>query len=101
MPVGLLPVFFQDYSVNQWLRGGVPASKLLIGIPMYGRTYTLVNPDDHGLGAPINDSGPAGLYTGERGFLAYYEVFQCVFLQKNSLLKVHKLTNRSYYVCMV
>ena len=80
MPVGLLPVSFQDYSVDQWLRGGVNASKLLIGIPTHGRTYTLINPDDHGLGAPFIDSGTAGPYTGERGFLAYYEVFQCVFL---------------------
>jgi chitinase len=80
MPVGLLPVSFQDYSVNQWLSGGVPASKLLIGIPMYGRTYTLADPNNYGLGAPIIDSGAAGLYTGERGFLAYYEVFQCIFL---------------------
>jgi len=80
MPVGLLPVSFQDYSVNQWLSGGIPASKLLIGVPTFGRTYILANPDDHGLGAPIIDSGPPGIYTGERGFLAYYEVFQCVLL---------------------
>jgi chitinase len=80
MPVGLLPVSFQNYSVSQWVSGGVPASKLLIGIPTHGRTYTLTNPEDHGLGAPFTDSGPAGLYTAEPGFLAYYEVFQCVFL---------------------
>jgi len=63
-----------DYSVNQWLNGGAPASKLLIGIPMYGRTYTLADPNNYGLGAPIIDSGAAGLYTGEPGFLAYYEI---------------------------
>jgi len=70
----------QDYSVNQWLNGGVPASKLLIGIPTYGRTYTLANPEDHGIGAPSLGNGEAGLYSQEPGFLTYYEVFQCVFL---------------------
>jgi chitinase len=80
MPVELLPLTFQDYSVNQWLSGGVNASKLLIGAPFYGRTYTLANPDNHGLGAPILGGGPAGPYTGELGFLSYYEVCQSVFL---------------------
>lgn len=68
-------VTFQEYSVNQWLNGGVPASKLIVGLPLYGRTYILVDPEDHGLGARINDSGTAGPYTREPGFLAYYEVF--------------------------
>jgi len=62
-----------NYSVNQWLDGGVPPSKLLIGIPMYGRTYTLVNPEDHGIGAPISGNGAPGSLTSEPGFLTYYE----------------------------
>lgn len=80
MPVGLIPVTFQEYTVNQWLSGGVPASKLILGVPIYGRTYNLTNPEDHGLGAPISGNGEAGPYTREAGFLAYYEVFQSVFL---------------------
>jgi chitinase len=62
--------------VNQWLDGGVPASKLLVGIPLYGRTYLLAHSTQHGLGAPINASGPSGPYTQEPGFLSYYEVFK-------------------------
>nr|AHB39935.1 chitinase 2 [Coptotermes formosanus] len=62
------------YSVNQWLGGGVPASKLIVGIPLYGRTYILADPEDHGLGAPINGSGTAGPHTKEPGFLSYYEI---------------------------
>jgi chitinase len=80
MPFRLLPLTFQDYSVNQWLNGGVPTSKLLVSVPFYGRTYTLANPDNNGLGAPIIGNGAAGPYTGESGFLTYYEVFQSVFL---------------------
>jgi GH18 family chitinase len=80
MPVELLPLTFQESSVNQWVSGGVPAGKLIMGIPLYGRTYILADPKDHGLGAPINDSGIAGPYTKEPGFLSYYEVFQHVFL---------------------
>jgi chitinase len=65
---------YTDSSVSQWLNGGVPASKLVIGVPMYGRTYTLVNSQDHDLGAPVSGNGPPGPYTGEAGFLTYYEI---------------------------
>jgi chitinase len=80
MAVELLPVTFQEYTVNQWLSNGVSASKLLLAIPLYGRTYTLADPEDHGIGAPIIGSGTAGPYSAEPGFLSYYEVFQSIFL---------------------
>jgi len=63
-----------DYSVNQWIGGGFPASKLLISIPTYGRTYTLADPEDNGLGAPSLGNGEPGYYTGEPGFITYYEI---------------------------
>lgn len=99
-PAEILPLTFQEYSVNQWLGGGVPASKLIVGIPLYGRTYILADPEDHGLGAPINGSGTAGPHTKEPGFLSYYEVFQSVSTYSNSLLKVHKLNNQEVLQCI-
>ncbi|XP_021915423.1 acidic mammalian chitinase-like [Zootermopsis nevadensis] len=63
-----------EYSVNQWLDGGVPPSKLLLGIPLYGRTYILADPEQHGLGAPTIGNGVSGPYTQEPGFLSYYEI---------------------------
>jgi chitinase len=80
MAVELLLVTFQEYSVNQWLNAGVSASKLLLGIPLFGRSYTLANPENNGVGAPVTGSGKPGQFTGEPGFLSYYEVFQTVFL---------------------
>jgi chitinase len=69
--------------VNQWLNGEIPSRKLLVGIPLYGRTYILADPQNHGLGASIIANGTAGPYTREPGFLSYYEVliFQSPFLQ--------------------
>ena len=56
---------------------GAMAHKLIVGIPFYGRSYTLGSKDSHGLKAPIKkwlNGGQAGNYTGEPGILAYYEV---------------------------
>ena len=45
-----------------------------MGLATYGRSYTLKNTGNTGLGAPASGTGNMGTYTGEKGFLAYYEV---------------------------
>ncbi|CAG2111911.1 unnamed protein product, partial [Medioppia subpectinata] len=67
-------------GTNLWHTMGAPKHKLIVGVPFYGRTYTLGGKDNHGLRAPIqrwnsnNGGGEPGLYTNASGFLAYYEI---------------------------
>ncbi|PSN37019.1 Acidic mammalian chitinase [Blattella germanica] len=63
-----------ENSINHWLDGGVPTNKLLVGTPLYGRTYTLENSEYNDIGAPIVANGTAGPYTRQPGSLAYYEI---------------------------
>ncbi|XP_055000672.1 chitinase-3-like protein 1 [Sorex araneus] len=67
-----------DYSVSYMLRRGAPAPKLLMGIPTFGRTFTLSSADTD-VGAPASGPGEPGRFTKEPGMLAYYEI--CDFLQ--------------------
>ncbi|KAL4645983.1 acidic mammalian chitinase-like isoform X2 [Arapaima gigas] len=71
--------FNVDYAMNYWKSNGAPAEKLLVGFPTYGNTFTLSNPADHGIGAPISGAGTPGKYTQEAGELAYFEI--CGFLE--------------------
>ena len=43
-------------------------------MPTYGRGFNLANSAANGVGAAASGGSPAGPYTGEAGFLAYYEV---------------------------
>jgi chitinase len=60
--------------VTLWLQKGTPASKLILGMPTYGRSFTLASSSDNGVGAPATGPGAPGPYTKDKGVLAYYEV---------------------------
>ncbi|XP_052068082.1 chitinase-3-like protein 1 isoform X1 [Mytilus californianus] len=66
--------FNVDYAVKMWLNGGAPKEKLIMGLPSYGRSFTLSNTMETGLGAPSIGRGTAGPYTREKSVLAYYEI---------------------------
>ncbi|WAQ95493.1 CHIA-like protein, partial [Mya arenaria] len=63
-----------DWSVKYWQRMGAPKHKLIVGFGLYGRSFTLQNPANHGFGALTTGGGRPGKYSNEPGFMAYYEI---------------------------
>ncbi|XP_061488232.1 acidic mammalian chitinase-like [Rhineura floridana] len=74
--------FNVDYAMNYWKSHGAPAEKLIVGFPTYGHTFILSNPSNTAIGAPTSGAGPAGPYTRQSGFWAYYEI--CTFLKNGA-----------------
>lgn len=56
------------------LRHGMAADKLVLGIPLFGRSYTLASSAMSSPGAAIDGWGDEGPYTQTKGMLAYFEV---------------------------
>ncbi|KPJ08355.1 putative chitinase 3 [Papilio machaon] len=71
-----------DYSAREWVRQGAPKEKLMIGMPTYGRSFTLINETQFDIGAPASGGGQAGRFTNEAGFMSYYEI--CDFLREDN-----------------
>lgn len=67
-------VFIKVFAANYWHQKGAPRNKLIIGLGTYGRSFTLVDAFNHGVGAPASGAGAPGTHTREKGFLSYYEV---------------------------
>jgi len=59
-------------TVNYFLERGAAPEKLIAGVPLYGRSFTLTS-NETGVGAPA-ESGAPGEFTGEAGFLAFFEI---------------------------
>lgn len=58
-----------SYGIFSWKRDGVPSRKLVMGMPVYGRTWELKDANDHGTGAPAVGIGP-----GNEGVMLYKDI---------------------------
>lgn len=63
-----------DYSVSEWISKGASKEKLVVGMPTYGRTFTLASPNLTDIGAAAVKGGSPGQFTREPGFLSFFEV---------------------------
>uniref|UniRef100_H0X3H2 Chitinase 3 like 2 n=1 Tax=Otolemur garnettii TaxID=30611 RepID=H0X3H2_OTOGA len=74
-----------EYAVGYWIHKGMPQEKVVMGIPMYGHSFTLASAES-AVGAPASGPGAAGSITKSPGFLAYYEI--CQFLQQAKITRL-------------
>jgi len=63
-----------DYTLEYLMKKGALAEKTVLGVPLYGRAFTLMNPHDHKMGARAQTTSFQGPYTREDGFLGYNEI---------------------------
>ncbi len=49
-----------DWAVKYWLSKGLSRDKLVLGLPAYGRTFTLEYSNDYNIGSKTISGGTAG-----------------------------------------
>ncbi|KAK7329976.1 hypothetical protein VNO77_24159 [Canavalia gladiata] len=78
------------YGLQSWIRSGVFPQKVVMGLPLYGRTWQLRDPSVHGIGAPAVGSGP-----GSNGAMAFFQVLD--FNNQTGANVVHDVETASVY----
>lgn len=76
-------------GIRSWIKAGVPAGKIVMGLPMYGHTWKLQNPNVNHMGAPATGAGPGD------GTLNYNQVIE--FNKENHATVKYDSTSVSYY----
>lgn len=79
-----------SYGLQAWIEAKIQREKLVMGLPLYGRTWQLKDPTLYGIGAPAVDVGP-----GDEGQMPYVEVEK--FNAQNSAKVVFDLSTVSTY----
>ncbi|XP_055837885.1 acidic mammalian chitinase [Episyrphus balteatus] len=83
-------------SISYWLNNGAPREKIVLGMPFYGRTFTLADPNQHTVGSPHTGAGLPGQYSNEPGHIGYNEV--CEKLQKEDWTYVWEDSQKVPYI---
>ncbi|KAL1315276.1 hypothetical protein AAHE18_16G246600 [Arachis hypogaea] len=79
-----------QFGLGSWIQSGVPPSKLVFGLPLYGRAWKLQDPKVHGDGAPA-----VGAADGTDGTMNYNDILE--FNKKNKATVVFDRSAVSYY----
>lgn len=66
--------FSASYGVVSWIDAGVPASKVVMGLPLYACSWFLRNKANSGVGAPVVAAGPKQHGSNATGIMSYAEV---------------------------
>jgi chitinase len=81
-----------EAALEYWLASGVPKHKLILGMPLYGRVFTVANTNDLNIGADIKGPGLEGSFTREAGMLGFNEICQDLdwkhFWMRNEMVPV-------------
>ncbi|KAJ9548382.1 hypothetical protein OSB04_020925 [Centaurea solstitialis] len=79
-----------SHGLQSWIGAKIRREKLVMGLPLYGRTWQLKDPLLYGIGAPAVNIGP-----GTDGQMSYADVEK--FNQKNNATVVFDLSTVSVY----
>jgi len=63
-----------EYTWKYLLEKGADPAKTVLGVPLYGRAFTLVNPSSNKMGSQAKGTSFQGPYTREDGFMGYNEI---------------------------
>ncbi|XP_072950393.1 nod factor hydrolase protein 1-like [Typha angustifolia] len=88
--------FSASYGIISWLDAGIPPCKIVMGIPLYGRSWSLKNKAKNGLGAQVVAFGPKQKKSNETGVMAYSEI-AALLTESNAVFEYDNRTVSAFF----
>jgi chitinase len=63
-----------SYGIISWVDAGLPPCKIVMGLPLFGRSWILRNKAKNGLGSPVVAAGLKQKMSNHTGLMAYSEI---------------------------
>ncbi|CAH0385942.1 unnamed protein product [Bemisia tabaci] len=63
-----------EYTIQYLLNAGVYPQAVVLGMPLYGKGYTLTNPNHHTVNCPAVGPSQPGTVTQSNGTMAFFEI---------------------------
>ncbi|WVZ85219.1 hypothetical protein U9M48_032167 [Paspalum notatum var. saurae] len=92
--------FSASYGVVSWIDAGVPAAKLVMGLPLYARSWFLRNKANSGVGAPVVAAGPKQRGSNATGVMSYDEVQKLAAAGRRAVTTTYDNASVASYVSM-
>ncbi|XP_047477009.1 chitinase-3-like protein 1 [Penaeus chinensis] len=96
---GVLQYFNVEFTVEYYLSLGLPKDKMVLGIPVYGRCFTLDDIEENGFYAPAHKPGPAGPYIRIPGTLGANEICERLRDDKTCKIVHDPSMHEPYFYC--
>ena len=91
-------IYFIKNALDLFLNNDIPSDKLLLGIPLFGRSFSNVKNlsiSDTGPGKEFTGPGKRGPTTNQEGLLAYFEIADLIY-DKKLQFDIDNKTNTVY-----
>jgi len=84
-----------SFGIGSWLHSGVTPDNIVMGMPLYGRSWILKSLEETGIGAPAVAAGPKQNLSSETGVMFFSEIRE--FIRQKKATEVFDKKSGSAY----
>ncbi|KAG5564159.1 hypothetical protein RHGRI_000373 [Rhododendron griersonianum] len=88
-----------DYGIKEWIRRGLPAKQMVLGLAYYGYSWTLVDPTDNRIGSPARGTIREDGKMNYKYIRLFWKCYGEKVLYNSTYVTNYCVTSSSIWIC--